>query len=81
MEEISVKSIEKLQKKKSKNSKPELITLMTEETKENDKPKEHEYAVLDTSTNILGIKWSERIGKMLAHYVGKYSNGDNTHDK
>lgn len=56
MEEISVKSIEKLQKSKSKNSKPELVTLMTEESKEDDKPKEHEYAILDTSTNILGIK-------------------------
>ena len=81
MEEISVKSIEKLQKSKSKNSKPELVTLMTEESKEDDKPKEHEYAILDTSTNILGIKWSERVGKMLAHYVGKYSKGENTNDK
>lgn len=73
MEEISVKSIEKLNKKRTKREKAEAITMITEESKEDDKPKEHEYVLLDTSNNILGIKCGERVSKMLAHYISKYT--------
>lgn len=47
--------------------------MITEESKEDDKPKEHEYVLLDTSNNILGIKCGERVSKMLAHYISKYT--------
>lgn len=54
IEEISVKSIEKLHKKKKRSAKIEPVTIMTEESKEDDKDKTAEsiFPYLDTTTNI-----------------------------
>ena len=83
MEEISVKSIDKLHKKKRKSNKVEPVTIMTEESKEEgqDKSQEHEFPLLETSNNILGIKCSERVSKLLFNHLSKFSNPEKSQEK
>ena len=70
-------------KKKRKSNKVEPVTIMTEESKEEgqDKQQEHEFPLLDTSNNILGIKCSERVSKLLCNHLTKFSNPEESKEK
>jgi hypothetical protein len=77
MEEISVKSIETLRNNSKKSSSIEPVTIMTEESKfdDNEELKDHEFPKIDTKNNILGIKWSNRVSKLLwRHLESTYQN-------
>ena len=78
MEEISVKSIQKLNKKNNQSNKVEPVTIMTEESKDEEKdPDKHEFPIFDPAKNILGIRCSERLNKIITHYISQFTDNKN----
>lgn len=77
MEEISVKSIEELNKKRRKPTKIEPITIMTEESKdEESETANHEFPTLGSIQNVFGIRCSERVSKLITQHLSHYSDED-----
>jgi hypothetical protein len=77
MDEISVKSIEELYKKRRRPTKIEPITIMTEESKdEESETANHEFPTLGSLQNILGVRCSERVSKLITQQLSHYSDED-----
>ena len=83
MEEISVKSIQNLNKKnKSKSSKIAPITILTEESKDNETEEDnYKFPEINSSKNILGIRCSERVSKLICSHISQFSEPLNQENK
>ncbi len=57
-----------------KPTKAEPVTIMTEESRDNDQDEDkHEFPTLDSSKNILGLRCTERVSKLICQYITEQS--------